>query len=40
MTAVDFDPLAPETFEIIPGVGHFGWLDHEERIFRAILDGV
>jgi pimeloyl-ACP methyl ester carboxylesterase len=30
--------LVAETFEIIPAVGHFGWLDHEERIFRTLLD--
>jgi pimeloyl-ACP methyl ester carboxylesterase len=30
--------LSVETLEIIPGVGHFGWLTHEERVLRAILD--
>ena len=30
--------LDVETLEIIPGVGHLGWLTHEERVLRAILD--
>jgi hypothetical protein len=27
-----------ETLEIIPRAGHLGWIAHEERIFRALLD--
>jgi pimeloyl-ACP methyl ester carboxylesterase len=27
-----------ESFEIIPAAGHFGWIAHEERIVRQLLD--
>jgi len=27
-----------ESLEIIPGAGHFGWIAHEERILRQLLD--
>ena len=26
------------SFEIIPGAGHLGWLTHEERVLRTLLD--
>ncbi|HEY6835931.1 MAG TPA: alpha/beta hydrolase [Gaiellaceae bacterium] len=29
--------LEVESLEVIPGAGHFGWLVHEERIFRQVL---
>jgi pimeloyl-ACP methyl ester carboxylesterase len=30
--------LRVESFEIMPGVGHLGWLLHEERVLRTLLD--
>jgi pimeloyl-ACP methyl ester carboxylesterase len=30
--------LRVESFEILPGVGHMGWLLHEERVLRTLLD--
>ena len=30
--------LNPKTLEVTPGAGHFGWIDHEERILRTLLD--
>ena len=27
-----------ESLEILPGAGHFGWIAHEERILRQLLD--
>jgi pimeloyl-ACP methyl ester carboxylesterase len=30
--------LRVESFEIMPGVGHLGWLMHEERVLRTLLD--
>jgi pimeloyl-ACP methyl ester carboxylesterase len=30
--------LNVQSLEIIPEAGHFGWLAHEERIFRQLLD--
>ena len=27
-----------ESLEVIPEAGHFGWIAHEERIFRQLLD--
>jgi pimeloyl-ACP methyl ester carboxylesterase len=30
--------LNVESLEVIPGAGHFGWIAHEERIFRQLLD--
>ena len=31
--------LRVESFEILPGVGHMGWLLHEERVLGTLLDG-
>jgi pimeloyl-ACP methyl ester carboxylesterase len=31
--------LRVESFEILPGVGHLGWLMHEERVLETLLDG-
>ena len=30
--------LRVESFEILPGVGHLGWLLHEERVLRTLLE--
>jgi pimeloyl-ACP methyl ester carboxylesterase len=30
--------LRVESFETMPGVGHLGWLMHEERVLRTLLD--
>jgi pimeloyl-ACP methyl ester carboxylesterase len=30
--------LRVESFEILPGVGHLGWMLHEERVLRTLLD--
>ena len=30
--------LNVESLEVIPEAGHFGWIAHEERIFRQLLD--
>lgn len=30
--------LKVESLEVIPEAGHFGWIAHEERIFRQLLD--
>jgi pimeloyl-ACP methyl ester carboxylesterase len=30
--------LRVESFEILPGVGHLGWLLHEERVLGTLLD--
>ena len=30
--------LNVESFEVIPGAGHLGWLDHEERVLSELLD--
>jgi pimeloyl-ACP methyl ester carboxylesterase len=30
--------LDVKSLEVIPGAGHFGWIAHEERILRQLLD--
>jgi pimeloyl-ACP methyl ester carboxylesterase len=30
--------LRVASFEVIPGAGHLGWLTHEERVLRTLLD--
>lgn len=30
--------LRVASLEILPGVGHLGWLEHEERVLRELLD--
>ena len=30
--------LRVESLEILPGAGHFGWLLHERRVLRTLLD--
>lgn len=32
------EQLEVASFEVLPDAGHFGWLDHEERIVRSLID--
>jgi pimeloyl-ACP methyl ester carboxylesterase len=32
------DKLDVASFELIPGAGHLGWIGHEERVLKTLLD--